>query len=485
MSTSPIHHARRTAPAAAFATSKVIEMPAPAPEPAPPAVEPVLNLPAQQPVAVDNHRPSLEDLDAWDTYDPLPAKHVNYVPVQTVKSHPLDIPADALYGPLADIAADTYAPMSWAYPAALTVFAGKGVNVHDPAPATTPTLMTILLGTKGDGKTTTCTRVAAGLGVTGTDHFLPATPVSDRGWFSLAGEKFKKGEECVPPLVYFTAYMDEFKSFLLKARIEGSTLAPTTCQMFGQRLSILPDKSGKWVMNAQVSILGNLPVIEPSEFSELFGHATGHGLYDRMIICPGPQGWKWDFEFRANAVDLKPWPTEIDKAGHAFLRAYTERREAAGNPIKRVKEVAMRVALISASAAKESIVSIPCLEAAIKFGEWQERVRRVYRIGEAETQEGVVTGAILDAFKFVEDEYEAGRNVYYGPPKNELPIVKEGGWVSWRLLAQKKGWATRWGSAVVTRVRSALVQSGDLEIGWDAGKEVSNHKFRLGAQYHV
>lgn len=77
----------------------------------------------------------------------------------------LSMPEACLYGIAGEQAKLLQAPMGWAYPTILTLYAGMGVSAafsgSEPLP---PRLFTALLGDKGDGKSRTITRARTLIG---------------------------------------------------------------------------------------------------------------------------------------------------------------------------------------------------------------------------------------------------------------------------------------------------------------------------------
>lgn len=142
-----------------------------------------------------------------------------------------EIPPEALYEKVAEVAKLIETPMGFAYPAVLTAACGYGIEASG---GIRPTLFTSLLGAVGSGKSVTAERTV--------DLFLPNVgfdgekgdliidprnlrdvPASDQGLFRILSEA--KGQ---PRLLN----MDEGRAMLLKAKIDGSSLAPVLCQLF-------------------------------------------------------------------------------------------------------------------------------------------------------------------------------------------------------------------------------------------------------------
>jgi hypothetical protein len=120
------------------------------------------------------------------------------------------------------------------------------------------------------------------------------------------------------------------------------------------------------------------------------------------------------------------------------------------------------VALITASANWESKVSDTCLAAALRFAEWQEKVREVYSVGVAENPDAMIATAIIDACIDLKKAAEAGKPITFCGE----PILSPNGRVHWRLLSKKHNWSRKYGPAI-TRCRNGLVDEGILETIYD------------------
>jgi hypothetical protein len=110
---------------------------------------------------------------------------------------------------------------------------------------------------------------------------------------------------------------------------------------------------------------------------------------------------------------------------------------------RRLGELAMRVAIISASANQDHQVTKAGLQAALTLMEWQERVRDVYRAGSAENPDAQCTSAILDAIK-------AAGNDEDGHPK----------WVKQSVMAREGNWYRKFGGPMINRVFASLRATG-------------------------
>ena len=374
----------------------------------------------------------------------------------------LAMPESCMYGAAGDQAMLLQAPIAWAYPTILTLYAGRGVKAafsgSEPLP---PRLFTALMGGKGGGKSRTITRARR---LVGGDHeYLKIANInSDRALDKLFPGGDGGRDLHVPSCV---VVQDELRILLEKMCIQGSTLASLLCSLFYEERTSNADKSGSHTVAVKLSMLGALKVKDPDEFRELWRASTIHGLYDRYILCPGPQTWHWDPLWK-----LPPEP-EFDPEGSAppsslsttvvveptaFACLDDWAREGAGRG--RLSELGKRVAIVSAGVNNDHEITPVCAQAALQFSEWQERVRSVYCPTEAQSPEAVVTNMVMDAFKLHHDQCP-------------------GEWVRFRSLMLEKNWCRKYGSSLVTRVRNSLVDNGYLEE--ETGEDARGNLIRI------
>ena len=231
-----------------------------------------------------------------------------------------------------------------------------------------PTLYTVNVGLPEDGKSITQDRVIENLGLLGTKHIIEAAPGSDHGLqLALAPsepEPDKTGDPPVYELRCCTLVMDEARTLLSKLGIHGSALGPTLCQLWGKDQAASPIKSGMMEINARMSLLGALACQDRAEFAELFAAETMGGLYSRVIVAPGPTGWKWSARWRPQVVFRRP-PTRPIHVPDSVYNTVEAWRDAA--PEGRICEIAYRVALISAAANHDAEITPECIQAALRF----------------------------------------------------------------------------------------------------------------------
>jgi hypothetical protein len=388
-----------------------------------------------QAVDLGRNNKTRSDLDYMQNFEPL-----YKAPEPPIEDYPLAMPRESMYGYLGERAKTLQMPLSWAYPSLLTIFCATGINLTATQYATArPTLYTALIGQVSDGKSKCVERARDTLA-------LPAgcikytTLGSDKGLSKVFGGSDKKDEPV--ELKAYVLIQDELRALMSKAAIQNSALPATLCTLWNQDEAGSADKSGDHTVNVRLSILGSLKISDTTEFSNVFGAETQGGLYDRFLFAPGPTApWvidmRWrpepEYQFRPSCGVVVPdwcW-TELNKwKGVAPTR-------------RRLGELAMRVAIISASANQDHQVTRAGLQAAFCMMEWQERVREVYRPGSPENPDAQCTSAILDAIK-------AAGNDEDGLPK----------WVKQSVLARQNNWYRKFGGPMINRVFASLRATG-------------------------
>jgi hypothetical protein len=368
-------------------------------------------------------------------------------PTPPEEDYPLALPKDAMYGVLADIPRRIQASRGWAYGAALTLFAAQGVNLlKSTFGSVRPTLFTCLLGTPGRGKSLVYSRLEATLGLS-PELIKKQTPGSDRGLFEILGASKKD----IPDLTSVCLVQDELRTLLRKGQIQGSTLNQTLCTLFYEDEAGCADKKGVLTVNCRLSLLGALAVESPTEFSELFGSESQAGLFSRFLLIPEPPAWKWDNKWIPDETPLRISAHTHTRVPNWAWDRLDEWKAAAGEGKERGRlgEIAMRVALLSSCANGDAVITPACMDAAIRFGEWQERVRQAYKAGVAETLEARCTSAILDVLEAAGTDEDTA-----------LP-----NWVKIRPIRQAKNWDKKFGGPMLQRVLASMRSPGGPIIG--------------------
>jgi hypothetical protein len=398
-------------------------------------------------------------------------------------AHPLEMPADCMYGHLGELAVTLQVPLGWAYLSLVTLYAGRGINLFKDGEYPRPSLYTVLLGPAGSGKGVTTDRARKALGIPLDDwHYQEANPVSDRGLIMQFRAGLEKGQQPPPPQGV-TIVADEWGSTMSKMGIKGSTLAHGLCTLWSRSNLSVSDKTGTVGMREQISILGNLKASDPSEFARAFGIETSAGLCDRFVIVPGVAGWRFDRKWSPKLRECSSpgtestgnentiWqqkPTCVDLTGEAIdaADAWENAHLEQGVPPGRLVEIALRVAVITASANRETSVSSECIQAALRLADWQLKVRSVYAAGIAENPGAIVVGAILDRF----EELESGLKL--GSPKKlaDRDIISNDRFVTWHVMVKAHNLSRKFGPEL-TRSRDSLVNEGTLEAEFEQKKD--------------
>jgi hypothetical protein len=187
-------------------------------------------------------------------------------------------------------------------------------------------------------------------------------------------------------------------------------------------------------MKARVSLLGNLKIKDRDEFPILFAGNTQDGFFSRMILAPGPKNWEFDWEWKApppepciegdvsdyaSVMSYQPYPrprgpVNMTTEGFAQLNAWKKTHQDEGVKAGLFGEIALRVAVISASANGDDKVSAECTKAARAFADWQMAVKTVHTAGEGRNDDAILTGLIEDAFIEIEQGTRNGKPVCIG-----------------------------------------------------------------------
>lgn len=367
----------------------------------------------------------------------LPHRHRHY------------LPDNAMYGHAQRLAATLQAPLGWAYTSLLALYAGMGVQKQDKT-RIIPRLYVVLIGAPGAGKSYTIERAIEASRIKPT-RFSRAAIVSDRGLVKeFADQAFPD-----PKVVI----QDEMRMLMKKISIQNSALSNVLNTAYYQDGIEITDKSGKHIAPVRLSLLGGLTARSPEEFAQAFGHETLDGFLTRCLLVPGPDSWEWDHEWQAEyvaaptlnrgieTVDLsglgdQPLSSTPRVPGHIFE---AERTWRAGNPSRgRLGELALRVALITAAINNDVEVTREGMEAALRFAEWQEKVRAEYLPETGMNDDAIVSNRIMQAFA----DWEAKHPREYA---------------TFSAIARKKNWYRDYGASLANRAKRALIHDGMLE----------------------
>jgi len=354
---------------------------------------------------------------------------------------PGEMPESCMYGWLGDFARTLDAPLSAAYPTVLCIAAGYGVSNVGRLRAN---LFGNIIGRKNSGKTRVIERALESWHAPSDQQIVRRYPGSEVGLIQLlGGKKYKDMEEDdFVPKPYLLA-QDEMRITFNKMDIQGSSLPNMLNEMFYRDDFGTASKQGNWVCCARLSVIGGLTADGPDQFAEIYGAATAQGTHDRTIFGIMPDDWDFDDMWEPQ-IDLyrRAGTTELIKESYETIKQWrkdnVERR--------RLGEIALRVAVVTASLNHDPVVTPECLAAAIKFVEWQEKVRQWYAPSETDDLDGKAERAIIRA------------------------LEQETDWVEWRDLSQKRNLHRAAKSAVrLNRVKKALIYEDVIEEEYENG----------------
>jgi hypothetical protein len=353
------------------------------------------------------------------------------------KLQTLEFPETSMYGWLGKFARQIDAPPSAAYPVLLGLAAGYGVPKHK---RTRTNLYVSVIGVKGSGKSRTIDNAQ--------EAWLPPTeimvinkyPGSEVGLIQLLGGK--KAKDMTPEDYYPKPYLlvqDEMRITFNKMDIKGSSLPNMFNEMFYKDEFGTASKQGHQECCARLSVVGGLTCESANEFAEIYGTATAQGTYDRTIFGIMPDDWEfddaWEPPKEANGEEVRR-RSKTCAIPYEVYEAVNEWRKKDFRNRKRLGELVLRVALITASLNHDDMVTMECLVCAIEFVEWQERLRHHYAPSETDDLDGKAERAIIRAL----EHYE--------------------GWVDWRTLCHHHNLYRAAGSA-------ARLNRAKKNLAWD------------------
>ena len=375
-------------------------------------------------------RPEAMEIGSWEEGIP---RSVDLTAPQADGPALPGIPPSAMYGKSSTIALQTRCPLGYAYLAVVTAASALvrgNCNIR-------ANLYGATVGDIHSGKSLAALRALMLLGLQDENdnpignRLVIGTPATDRGLMKLFPEK---------DLAQRVLYEDEGRALLGKGSIQGSTLISVLCAMFNHNRGGVADKFGVSSLNVQLSLLLNLKVGEHSEFSDIFTHATAHGLWDRFIFgVRGDEKWQytpWDFNAERDVFKLEPStphvPAEIFEAAHAWGSA-----EDRG----RLGELALRVAYVTASLNSDPRVTNEALNAALRFMEWQETIRKEFQPAKGANEAEECVKTVLAAF------------------------TKENGYCyNWRDMSRKHHWHSKFAHTLTMTKKNLIAEK---LIGFD------------------
>ena len=425
----------------------------PAPEPAP-TTTPMANAKGRK----DDYTDGLEELLKgqklngelnWEPEDfqPAPAS----VAVTDPENHDgLEFPGRcAMYGRLGTIAErHEHLQLGWLYPSLLIV--ASGLEIEDADHHVRTNDYGSLLGPVHCGKNVHMDVALASIQIPNKEEVvLEDAPGSHSGLINQLSE-----EEPVRRLLF----LDELINLFNACAIQGSRLPGMLCSLWNKDKTGGSVKKGRDVVYGKLSILGGLAINDHSDFSRVFGAHSVKGLYDRFIFGYATSHVRYrPLRVVAEKFEVKPvhfpdwvWDAKDQWIGDDLSRG-------------RLSEHALRIALITAACNGDTEITVPCLEAAFRFCEWQQRLRQVFKPGLAETKDAEAFEAVWTALK---EQFKKQKKSGQVHPKAELLTLEMDREERWKLInftdVMNSRSYYRTYATMIGRVRKTLVEEGFL-----------------------
>ncbi len=291
--------------------------------------------------------------------------------------------AIAMYGRLAEIARKhDRLQLGWLYPSLLAVASALPI---DDAASIRSNLYVANLGAIGMGKTV-CQEVAIkSILLSSEETIARDAPGSHSGLLN------QLSEDKPNPVLLFP---DELRVVFNSCSILGSNLPQMLCTLWNADEVGSSVKKGRQKAFGKLSICGGIAISDAADFGRVFGAHSVSGLHDRFLF--GYSSTKVIYrplDVRPVVVECKPvtirswvWDAKDEWVGDDLNRG-------------RLAENALRIALVTATVNGDREITQPCLEAAFRLMEWQQRLREVFRPGVAETKEAEAFEAVCAALR--------------------------------------------------------------------------------------
>jgi hypothetical protein len=355
---------------------------------------------------------------------------VNAKPTAQVVTHvPEDatppFPEDALYGWCGYRAKELGTPIGYNYPAMLAVASLMCPSVS----GTRSSLYVANIGPIGSAKTEAINRARKTIAWENDKMIVDGVPGSDRGLYKLLADT---GESCL-------LVCDELINLMSKLKIEGSTLSAVLNTLWNHDKAGGATKQGVEQIEVKLSIVGGLVCNDPVDFQKVFGKTTTQGL-TRRFIFGATNETDWCYMPKLISPDPQPMSYSVSIPDWCWGELHNWGKQTQGR--QQMKEPAMRIALVTSFANHDEAITPESMQAALRFMEWQEAIRAIYKPGEAETMEAEIESIIMNVLEKVGIEVK----------------------VNWQRLYRNKH-LDRKGNNLVNRVRDGLVKEG--RIGFD------------------
>jgi hypothetical protein len=223
------------------------------------------------------------------------------------------------------------------------------------------------------------------------------------------------------------------------------------------------------IARVRLSLLAGMPVATPDEFREEMSDEVSRGIFSRMLIAPPLEpGWKLAKSWTPYIEPVRqPSLPRMSDEIVQMVTDWQEAREEDGPSRNRAGENAIRIAFVTAAMNQDQEVTAECMQAALSFMSWQERVKMRFSFSQAKSPSALVTEAII---------LEAQQHVFSdGKPK----------YFNFARVAKSKRWY-KWGN-LVTQAKQSLVSDGVLIEEWviddDTKRSKRSSNYRLSDEY--
>ncbi len=268
----------------------------------------------------------------------------------------------------------------------------------------------------------------------------------------------------------------EFAATMLNMRIDKSTLGPHLTNLWDKRQISMPVREGKREINCRLSILGALPVDadQPETFTRYFGEETGAGFYSRFLFGytkvkldhRWAERWQWagvgtGDDYTDCVIPQAP-PVGWSQEAENYYSDLTLYGDVDGRGLFNLK----RIALLTAMANGDRLVTLDGVKAAELFMLWQAQLKRHFKHGEAQTlRGGELSSVILETLRRIDKEGKYERS----------PVIDGRLCISIPRLIKNNKWE-KYGADVVMRQLEALVKVGQICWGkkYVAGRPAEN-----------
>jgi hypothetical protein len=384
---------------------------------------------------------------AWDEEDFQPAPAT--VAVTDPEHHEgLEFPGRcAMYGRLGTIAErHERLQLGWLYPSLLIV--ASSLDIEDADRHVRANEYGALLGPVHCGKNIHMDAALGSIQLPKKEEIvLEDAPGSHSGLMNQLSE-----DEPVHRLLF----LDELINVFNACAILGSNLPSMLCTLWDKDKTGGSVKKGRQIVYGKLSIFGGLAINDISDFARVFGSHSVKGLYDRFIFGYSTSHVRYrPSHIVAENFDLKPvhfpnwvWEVKDQWIGDDLSRG-------------RLSQHALRVALITAACNGDPEITAPCLEAALRFCEWQQRLRQVFKPGLAETKDAEAFEAVWSALR---EQFKKQKKSGQVHAKAELLTLEMDQSERWKLIhftdvMNSKSYYRTY-SSMIGRVRKTLVEEG-------------------------